>query len=535
MIDKVARKEIRKEGFTNLKRRYYLNIIVVFMVSFIINGGYNFATRDKELPQKQELINAVDAIEHPEKAGEIAANQDLSNTDILLRITYNIFHIDEISDPETVSSTSAKYYGGVASVFVNEITGSQSFLFGILNGLNELIFKGKVASSVIIFIFSLISIFIFVFLKNVIVVGQNRYFLEQRRYHDTGAGELLFPYKNKRLKNIAFIMFIRYIFQALWDLTIIGGVIKHYEYMLIPYIIAENPEIKRKDAFLISKKLMHGNKYRTFLLDLSLLPWALLSYITFNLSGLFFSDAYFECIYAELYMRIREAKRDELPLELRELLNDDMLAIDHIEETEHPSGEEVLDLPTIDFHNFKYDYMKNYPLLSAVQLFFTYSLAGYLWEVFFYLATTGHFVNRGTMHGPWLPIYGCGGILIIYLLKPLRKKPVALFFGTVIVCGTVEYFTSWFLEKFFHAKWWDYTGYFMNLNGRVCLEGLLVFGMAGMLFTYVISPMLDDIYGKIDKKYRKIVCAILLILFVLDIIWSVMVPNAGEGITSGLV
>ena len=87
----------------------------------------------------------------------------------------------------------------------------------------------------------------------------------------------------------------------------------------------------------------------------------------------------------------------------------------------------------------------------------------------------------------------------------------------------------------FNSKWWDYTGYFMNLNGRICLEGLLVFGMAGLLFTYVLSPMLDDIYGKIDKKYRKIVCAILLILFVLDIIWSVMVPNTGEGITSGLV
>ncbi|MCR5543532.1 MAG: DUF975 family protein [Eubacterium sp.] len=532
MLDKITRRDIRREGFKNLKRRYYLNIIIVFMVSFIVNGGYSFATRRYELPEDEKLISVVEEVQ----SGKITGPDDkISNSDILLRFIYGVFDIKGVENPDAISKTSTKYYGGVASVFVNEITGSQSFVFGILNGCNELIFKGKVSNSVIIFIFSLISIFIFLFLKNVIVVGQNRYFLEQRRYHDTGAGEILFPYKNKRLKNIAIVMFFKYIFQVLWDFTIVGGVIKYYEYMLIPYIIAENPAIKRKEAFLISKKLMHGNKYRAFLIDFSLIPWYILSALTFNLTGLFFSDAYVECVKAEMYMRIRNERRDSLPLELRELLNDDMLAIEHIEETEHPSGEEVLDIPTIDFHNFKYDYMRSYPFLSAVQLFFTYAFAGYIWEVFFYLATTGEFVNRGTMHGPWLPIYGCGGILIIYLLKPLRKKPAALFAGTVVVCGTVEYTTSWLLEKMFNSKWWDYTGYFMNLNGRICLEGLLVFGMAGLLFTYVLSPMLDDIYGKIDKKYRKIVCAILLILFILDIIWSVMVPNTGEGITSGLV
>ena len=104
------------------------------------------------------------------------------------------------------------------------------------------------------------------------------------------------------------------------------------------------------------------------------------------------------------------------------------------------------------------------------------------------------------MHGPWLPIYGCGGMLIILLLKPFREKPGQLFLGTVVVCGGVEYFTSWILEKLFDAKWWDYTGYFLNVNGRICFEGLLVFGMAGLAFTYIISPMLDDIYKKVKEN-----------------------------------
>ena len=75
----------------------------------------------------------------------------------------------------------------------------------------------------------------------------------------------------------------------------------------------------------------------------------------------------------------------------------------------------------------------------------------------------------------------------------------------------------------------------MNLNGRICLEGLLVFGMAGFAFTYVISPLLDDYYKKMKDKYRKILCIVLMVLFVADIVWSFMAPNIGEGITSGLV
>ncbi|MBO4591234.1 MAG: DUF975 family protein, partial [Eubacterium sp.] len=376
---------------------------------------------------------------------------------------------------------------------------------------------------------------LFVFVKNVVVVGKNRYFLEQRRYHETGPGELLFPYKNKRLKNIAFIMFLKYIFQVLWNITIVGGFIKRYEYLLIPYIVAENPEVNPKDAFEISKKLMYGDKWKAFVVECSLLPWYILSYLTYNMSALFFSDAYIECIRAEMYMRIRDEKKDSLELRLRKWLNDDLLAIDHVEEGEHPSGREVLDIPTLDIHTLKYNYMRKYSFLSLVQLFFTYSLVGWLWEMALYIAATGMIVNRGTMHGPWLPIYGCGGLLIILLLKPLREKPPLLFAGTVVVCGTVEYLTSWVLEKLFNAKWWDYTGYFLNVNGRICFEGLLVFGMAGFAFTYILSPMIDDFYSKINKDKRRIACAILIALFVMDLIWSALSPNVGAGITDKLV
>ncbi len=550
MLDKSIRRDIRREGFKNVKRRFFLNILVVFIVSLVVNGGYSLSTRQSFL-EDDSLNSTVTAVENAEKTVEktvenaektvangtksgLGMGNEYSNTSVLVSFICNTFDIDMIN-PDTVSSTSTKYYSGVASVFFNEITGSQSFVFGIINGLNQLLFKGKIANSIIIFVFAIISIFIFVFLKNVIEVGKNRYYLEQRRYSETGPGEILFPYKNKRLKHIAGLMFVRYVFQSLWNLTIVGGIIKHYEYLLIPYIVAENPEVGKRDAFKISKELMMGDKYKAFLIEFSMLPWAILSYFTFNLTSVFFSDAYIECVMAELYMRIRTEKKDSLPLELRKWLNDDMLAIDHVENRPHPSGEEKLDIPTVDIHSLKSDYMRSYSLLSVIELFFAYSLAGWLWEMVFYLAQTGEFVNRGMLHGPWLPIYGCGGVLIILLLKPFREKPALLFFTTVIVCGVVEYFTSWILEVLFDSKWWDYTGYFMNLNGRICLEGLLVFGMAGLAFTYIISPLLDDIFTKMKDKYRWILCIILILIFIADFIWSLISPNVGEGITSGLV
>ena len=543
MLTKVVRTEIRREAWKNLKRKYYLNILITFIVSIIIAGGYQFATQsngseidikgagditDNTLTTTANVLKSEDYFLINGFGGK---STNSSNAMIVQQFVRNVFGIKDVPNPDEVSYTSTDYYGGVASIFVNEMTGSQSFIFGIVNGLNQLIFKGKIANSIIIFIFSIILIFIFVFVKNVIVVGNNRYFLEQRRYHETGPGELLFPYKNKRLKNISLVMFLRYIFQLLWNLTIVGGIIKHYEYLLIPYIIAENPQTNWKDAFKISKQLMMGEKWRTFVLDVSLFPWTILSSVTYNLSSLFFSDAYVQCVKAELYMRIRNAKHEQLALGLRKWLNDDMLAIEHIEEREHPSGEEVLDIPQLHIRSIAEDYNRKYSFVSLVELFFTYSLVGWLWEVFYYIVSTGMVVNRGTMHGPWLPIYGCGGILIILLLKPLRDKPVWLFIGATTVCGVVEYTTAWALETFLHKKWWDYTGYFLNIHGRVCFEGLLVFGMAGMAFTYVFSPMLDDLYQKMGMKSRKILCAVLIILFLADLVWSVISPNTGAGIT----
>lgn len=146
-------------------------------------------------------------------------------------------------------------------------------------------------------------------------------------------------------------------------------------------------------------------------------------------------------------------------------------------------------------------YMRRYTLWSLTLLFFILSFLGWIWEVSLHLIASGVFTNRGILHGPWIPIYGAGGILILTLLNKLRQKPILEFISILAVCGCVEYFTSVFLETMHHGqRWWDYSGYFLNIHGRVCAEGLLVFGIGGLAIVYVLAPFLDNMIQRLQPN-----------------------------------
>ena len=175
---------------------------------------------------------------------------------------------------------------------------------------------------------------------------------------------------------------------------------------------------------------------------------------------------------------------------------------------------------------------KSYSFWSMVMMFFTMSLTGWLWEVCFHLSTDGQFVNRGFLYGPWLPIYGFGSVMILTLLHKLRNKPLQEFVAIIMLCGCIEYCVSWFLEQVYGGiKWWDYSDYFLNLNGRICAEGLLAFGFGGMLIVYFFAPLFDKLFQRIPKKILISVCLVLIFIFCTDVISSFRKPNMGNGIT----
>ena len=284
-------REVKKNARVDLKRNFFRNVLIVFMVGLITQGGYRFATDTHTALQQRtsEIVTSTAPDQLRNLPGNLkAAGVDLSgnlsdslgaiaskktNFEILedLVLSQDLFPVH--LNPET---TTEKYTRGVLSVFVNEATSSGSMTFGILNGINEIVFHGHVARSVIIFLMAVLTAFVFIFVKNVLQVGLKRYFLEHRRYLDTSADRIFHVYRVGKTLNVAKIMLLRYIRALLWMFTIVMGPVKYYEYRMIPYILAENPGISEADAFALSRQLTDGEKWRMFCLDWSLLGWRLL-------------------------------------------------------------------------------------------------------------------------------------------------------------------------------------------------------------------------------------------------------------------
>lgn len=177
------------------------------------------------------------------------------------------------------------------------------------------------------------------------------------------------------------------------------------------------------------------------------------------------------------------------------------------------------------------DYHRTYTLLTYILLFFSFSIGGWIWEVGIHIIEDGVFINRGTMHGPWLPIYGVGAAMALFVFRKHVDNQVGVFVGSVLMCATAEYFTSVIIEKVQHLKYWDYNGYFLNINGRICFEGVVVFGFACILVIYILAPLLDNIYKRISKKVLTVAAVALSVCFVADFVYSLNVPNEGKGIT----
>lgn len=504
-----SRKEIKKNAKNNIKHNYFRNVIIMFICTILLSNGINLTSK-----------NILDLNNINKNIPEIIINKEkLSNSEI----------IDELLnkgpiEKEKEEERNNKYYDGILSIFFNEITSTGSITFGILNGINKMLFEEKLQVGVLIIISNIILLIITTIFIKVIEINKCRYFLEQRRYLNTKIDKILFSYKINKTFHLSYILFIKTIKELLWSLTIIGGFIKYYEYKMIPYILAENPTLSKNEAFALSKSLTDGNKLSLFKMDLSLLGWEILNLFTFNLSGIFFSNIYCESIYAEIYMHLRNKENNPL-------LNDELLNIPNKINDIYPEDKFSIKIDKTKKW-FKIDYNRNYTIENYIMFYFTFSLIGWLWEMFYTLINNGIIVNRGFMHGPWIPIYGTGGLLILILLKKVREKPFVLFISSFTLCGIVEYFTAWYLETFRKVRYWNYDGYFLNLHGRICLEGLLLFGIGGCAFVYVLAPLLDNVYQKIKPKIKRIICIILVVSFTFDLIYSLIYPNTGDYISS---
>lgn len=159
-------------------------------------------------------------------------------------------------------------------------------------------------------------------------------------------------------------------------------------------------------------------------------------------------------------------------------------------------------------------------------LFFIYSFGGWMIESLGSIVTKKKFVNRGFLLGPYCPIYGIGVILITLLLSKYKEDLVALFFLSAILCGVLEYFTSFLMEKFFKARWWDYSNMKYNINGRICLENLILFAFAGVITLNFSNPLFEAIFQLLPPLALHITTGFLLSLFLIDCIISLNIMNS---------
>lgn len=152
--------------------------------------------------------------------------------------------------------------------------------------------------------------------------------------------------------------------------------------------------------------------------------------------------------------------------------------------------------------------------------FMIYSFMGWIMEVIVTYKEQKKFVNRGFLIGPYCPIYGWGILIIIILLGKPHSDIFGIFLKSMVIAGILEYFTSYFMEKVYKFRWWDYSERKFNINGRVCLENLIPFGLLGLIFFNYIHPFISTQIDKISNNILIILAIILFIVYLLDNIIS---------------
>jgi uncharacterized membrane protein len=160
--------------------------------------------------------------------------------------------------------------------------------------------------------------------------------------------------------------------------------------------------------------------------------------------------------------------------------------------------------------------------IYAYAFFIIYSILGWVCESTYVSVPCKHFINRGFCYGPYIPIYGFGAMIAVYILIRFQSMPILVFLGGFVLTSVLEYFTSWAMEEIFHMRWWDYSHRKYNLNGRVCLLNSSLFGIMSVFVVYFVHPLTDDLIHSFSFLTLEKSIGVFSVVFVTDIIFTVM-------------
>lgn len=303
------RKDLKNKAKDVVKRNYWTSIVVCFLIALLTG---EFGTSIVGVWQSEDSMDPNYIVNNT----TISDEKNLNNQ-IVINPEKNIFNKKDFE--ETLSDTQQKVIETIEKN-LNSATKSQKYIFKIWDAINSFNTQ-QIQLGIVLCIGAVLAYAFTVFIADPLIVGGKRYFIKARKESKTKIGILGDIFKKDRWMNVALIMFLKNLYNALWYLTIIGGIIKTYEYRMIPYILAENPKAKRKEVFKLSKQMMKGNKWRLFILDISFFGWNFLSVLTFGLLSILYVNPYNAATIAELYMVLRNNAIKE-KYECCEILND---------------------------------------------------------------------------------------------------------------------------------------------------------------------------------------------------------------------
>lgn len=267
-----TRAELKSKAKFSFKRNYWKSVLISLILALLVGGGSSGSSISSAV--SNNLIGSSDS----------SVTDDYSNDDSSLYDgndfyddTYDGNVEDDIDDLNSMADNTA-----------------EMMAIGIFLMVFIIVFV--VLMAVVI----LLDVFIF----NPLEVGCKKYYLRNLN-EPAQVGNIGYAFDNN-YKNITKTMFFRDLFTVLWTLLfIIPGIVKSYEYQMIPYLLADNPQMTKEQAFEESKRMMQGQKWKAFVLDLSFIGWNILSALTLGILGIFYVQPYMDATHAALYEALR--------------------------------------------------------------------------------------------------------------------------------------------------------------------------------------------------------------------------------------
>lgn len=311
-----TRKEMKRQAKKVVHEHYWILLIVCLVAVYMgaeFSGSLDFVKQYRQenngasgqIPPTRALTDAY----HPiftqavwsALAGDVDGGREMAET------------ATEQAIQNAEQNRLGRFFGRSRGVFASIINGidSGSIIVNLISAAQGIGMSQNGIVAVFIGVAALLLFGIWFFLINMYKAISRRIFLETRTYKKVPIRRMLFFYRVKRWRRVSVTMFMTWLLQSLWSLTVIGGLVKRYSYYMVPYIAAENPDIGWKDTITLSRKMMVGHKWECFVFECTFILWNLAGIVTLGISNLFYANQYKVAAFSEYYADIRAQAKKE--------------------------------------------------------------------------------------------------------------------------------------------------------------------------------------------------------------------------------